>query len=132
MIDAIGQNRSYTPSPQNGVGIVQGLFAVNNAVSPNTKMDISFRVAQAVGIVGVTTNTANFVSVNNAAITQTVDIGLAGPSPLGRDQAAAFTNNQMVGFWIVASSDGSTSSLIATQRNNYAGPILPSWYTRVC
>src|SRR5258708_39386347 len=107
MIDAIGQNRPYTPSPQNGVGIVQGLKAVNNAVSPNTKMDISFRVAQAVGVVSAAANIANFVSVNNAAITQTVDIGLAGPTALGRDQAAAFTNNQMVGFWIIASSDGS-------------------------
>src|SRR5258708_1259035 len=103
---------------------VFGLSAANDAVSPNTKMTISYHYA-----------TLTKFGVGSTAFggsTETVDISLAGPAANGRDQAAAFTASTYVHFWAISSSDGVLNHYIATQATSMLFPAFPSGYTRAC
>lgn len=99
-----------------------GHRSTNNAANPTTQMDL---VAETVLLVD---NSGSPVIVQ-APGTLTCNTGTAGPTPNGRDQAAAFVASSWLHFyWIYNPSTKTIASLVSLTAPP-TGPILPSGYT---
>lgn len=101
----------------------RGLTGVNNAGTPNTKMDFA---ADYVHL----TNASQLAVVRTSTGTITCDVGAAGPVANGRDQAGAFGAGSWIYFYFIW--NGATLATIASATAPPTGPTLPGGYTYWC
>ncbi len=100
----------------------RNLLGVNNAGAPTTSFDISADSATFWVPADATGFTANGVSV------VTVNTSTAGPAANGRDQAAAFSADSWVHFYLIQGASGTAG--IASAVAPSTGPTLLAGYTR--
>jgi len=114
------QNPSLPSVPIAG-SAVKRLVALNNTVTPVTKMDMS---ATAITFIQPATG-GTYTKLNQGVVTN--DIGLTGPAANGRDQAAAFGSAANVHFYFIW--NGATVATLSSLAAPSVGPTLPTGYT---
>jgi hypothetical protein len=102
---------------------VVGLVGVNNAVTPNTKYDLS---ADAV-VLRNPSDGSTITKVNTGVLTN--DTSVAGPAAGGKDQAGAFAANNWIHFYFIIKADGTGLSTLSSLTTPPTGPTLPATYT---
>lgn len=107
-----------------GLGTLRGARASNNAVSPNTKIDVN---ADQVALA----DSAGHLTLVTPSGAITCDAGAAGPVANGRDQAGAFGNSTwLYAYLIYKPSTATLATLIsATPPESFDGSTLPTLYT---
>ena len=101
---------------------VRGLTAINNASTPDTKMDVVFTEC-------VLRNSAgDFVWITGGSFT--VDCGAAGSALNSRDQSGVFSAGQFLHFYAIYGSGQTSGGLVSTVApTTVEGPTLPTNYT---
>lgn len=100
---------------------VMGLTGNVNAATPLIKFDLSASMV-------TLRNTAGATVTRYTTGTLTCDLGLAGSTANGRDQAGAFTANSWIHLYFIW--NGTTLATIAS--TSATAPTLPSGYTHYC
>ena len=101
---------------------VQGLTGAPNAGTPDSKYDLSANVVIA------RDPTLGHIFQKVSTGTLTVDMSVAGPAALGRDQVGVFGANNFIYVYFIMKPDG-TCSATASLTAPPTGPALPSGYT---
>jgi len=119
-----GTIKSITFVPNPVVPSVHGLNIANNTSAPNTKIDIA--IAGGGGW-------AQYIDANSQSIAFgqafgfTIDAGLAGPVPNGRDQPAAFGASQWLHIHAIMGRGQTPAGIVSV--DGPGPPTLPTGYT---